>query len=55
MDYRFKVEVFDIAGRIISSNSINENKIDLSDLITGNYILKLYTEKGITNTKIIKE
>jgi hypothetical protein len=50
-----KVEVYDIAGRILSSNSISENKIDLSELKAGNYILKLYTEKGIMNTKIIKE
>jgi len=50
-----KVEVYDIAGRILSSNSVSENKIDLSNFKTGNYILKLYTEKGITNTKIIKE
>ena len=50
-----KVEVYDIAGRIVSSNSVSENKIDLSELKTGNYILKLYTEKGIINTKIIKE
>jgi len=50
-----KVEVYDIAGRILSSNSGSENKIDLSELKTGNYILKLYTEKGIINIKIIKE
>lgn len=50
-----KVEVYDIAGRILSSNSIRENKIDLSELKTGNYILKLYTEKGLMNTIIIKE
>jgi hypothetical protein len=50
-----KVEIYDIAGRILSSNSISENKIDLSELKTGNYILKLFTEKGIMNTKIIKE
>lgn len=50
-----KVEVYDIAGRILSSNSISENKIDLSELKTGNYILKLYTDKGIKNTKILKE
>lgn len=50
-----KVEVYDIAGRILSSNSVFENKIDLSELKTGNYVLKLYTEKGIMNTKIIKE
>lgn len=50
-----KIEVYDIAGRILSSNSVFENKIDLSELKTGNYILKLYTEKGIMNTKIMKE
>lgn len=50
-----KAEVYDIAGRILSSNSVSENKIDMSELKTGNYILKLYTEKGIMNTKIIKE
>ena len=50
-----KFEVYDIAGRILSSNSVSENKIDLSELKTGNYILKLYTEKGIMNTKIMKE
>lgn len=50
-----KVEVYDITGRILSSNSVSENKIDLSNLKTGNYILKVYTEKGIMNTKIMKE
>lgn len=50
-----KVEIYDIAGRKLSSNSVSENKIDLSKLETGNYILKLHVEKGIVNTKIIKE
>lgn len=50
-----KVEVYDIAGRILSSNSVNDNKLNLSDLQTGNYILKAYTESSIINTKIIKE
>lgn len=50
-----KIEVYDIAGRILSSNLVSENKIDLNNLKTGNYILKLYTEKGIMNSKIIKE
>ena len=50
-----KVEIYDTAGRIISSNAVHNNKISLSDLQTGNYILKVYTENGITSTKIIKE
>ncbi len=50
-----KIEVYDITGRILSSNSVNENKIDLTALKTGNYILKVYTENGITTTKMIKD
>lgn len=50
-----KIEVYDISGRILSSNAINENKLNLSNLKTGTYILKVYTEDGITNTKILKE
>ncbi|MBC7523472.1 MAG: T9SS type A sorting domain-containing protein [Flavobacterium sp.] len=50
-----KVEIYDISGRILSSKSVTENKLNLSDLKSGNYILKLYTEKGIINSKIIKE
>jgi uncharacterized repeat protein (TIGR01451 family) len=50
-----KAEVYDVAGRIVSSNSVSEKRINISELKTGNYILKLYTEKGIMNTKIIKE
>ena len=50
-----KIEVYDITGRIINSKSVNENTVDLSELKNGNYILKLYSENGTINTKIIKE
>ena len=50
-----KVEIYDISGRILSSNSVNENKIDVSNLKTGNYILKVFTENGVISSKIIKE
>ncbi|HBD25805.1 leucine-rich repeat domain-containing protein [Flavobacterium sp.] len=50
-----KVDVYDTTGRILSSNSVNDNKLNINDLQTGNYILKVYTENGITNAKIIKE
>jgi uncharacterized repeat protein (TIGR01451 family) len=50
-----KIEVYDIAGRILSSISVNENKVDLTALRAGNYILKVYTENGISNTQILKE
>lgn len=50
-----KIEIYDTTGRILSSNSVNENKVDLTELKTGNYILKVYTKNSISNTKIIKE
>ncbi len=50
-----KITIYDVAGRIVSSNAVLENKVDLSTLKTGNYILKIYTEKGIVNTKLVKE
>ena len=50
-----KLEIYDTAGRILSSNTVFENKVDLSNLKTATYILKLYTEKGIVNLKVKKE
>lgn len=50
-----QIEVYDIAGRIVSSNFVSENSVDLSHLKIGYYILKVFTEKGTINTKIIKE
>lgn len=50
-----KFEIYDISGRKLSSNSVSNDKIDLSDLKTGNYILKLYTENRTINSKIVKE
>lgn len=51
----YKVEVFDISGRILSSKSVIENYIDLRELKIGDYILKIYTEKEIMTAKIIKQ
>jgi alpha-tubulin suppressor-like RCC1 family protein len=50
-----KIDIFDIIGRKFETSTIIDNKIDLSELKSGSYIIKLYTEKGILNKKIIKE
>jgi len=49
-----KVEVYDVLSRMISTNPVIDNKVDLSDLKNGSYILKLFTTKGVATTKIIK-
>jgi len=50
-----KTDVYDVSGRIISSLSVNGNKMDLCHLKPGTYILKIYTTTTIKSAKIIKE
>lgn len=50
-----KVAIYDLNGRILQSVSVHENKVDLNALKTGNYFVKIYTEKGIVNRIIIKK
>jgi hypothetical protein len=50
-----KIEVYDYSGRRLSTYSVYENKADLSKLKRGYYFIKIYTEKGISHTRIIKE
>lgn len=50
-----KIEVYDLTGRIIISKYNIENKLNLSELKTGNYLLRVYSENEITTIKIIKE
>ena len=50
-----KLEVYDITGRMIKSVATRYNKVDLSELRTGNYFLKIYYPNKTINSKIIKE
>lgn len=50
-----KIEVYDLAGRILSSNSVIAHNIDLSFLSKGNYLVKIYFAKGTVVKKIVKE
>ncbi|CAM4112154.1 T9SS type A sorting domain-containing protein [Flavobacterium antarcticum] len=50
-----KVEIYDISGKIRRSNSVHNNQINLFDLKSGSYILKLFAEQETTTAKIIKQ
>jgi len=50
-----RAEIYDMIGRIISSNAVTNNSTDLSSLKTGTYILKIHTINGIATSKIIKQ
>lgn len=47
------VEIYDVLGRLIKTDS--SNKINISQLSKGNYILKIKTDSGDVIEKIIKE
>ncbi len=47
-----KVEVFNIQG-VLVSKSLNQNFIQVKNLTSGIYLLKVYSENGIVNKKII--
>jgi Leucine-rich repeat (LRR) protein len=51
------ITVYDILGQlvIVVPNAKNISKIDISKLTTGNYFLKMNTDKGTSSTKLIKK
>ncbi len=49
-----KAEIYDATGRILISTSVKGDSINVSDLLKGNYIIKLSTKDKIFTQKFIK-
>jgi len=51
------VEMTDLNGRVIKSLKVNatEGQISVSDLATGMYMMKITTDQGVVNKKILKQ
>jgi hypothetical protein len=49
-----KVEIYDVSGRNMKSN-LNGDKIDVTNLNSGNYIINIETKEGKTSKKFIKK
>jgi hypothetical protein len=52
------VEIFDTFGRKILSHTENrlpQTTLDISHLPSGIYFLKIHTEKGLINKKVVKQ
>ncbi|MBG6189022.1 T9SS type A sorting domain-containing protein [Flavobacterium sp. CAN_S2] len=49
--------IYDLLGQIVIAvpNAQNISKVDISKLSTGNYFLKMNTDKGTSSFKIIKK
>ncbi len=50
----FTVSIFDIFGKEVSNKFINPNQINISFLPKGQYILKIESEEGIINERLLK-
>lgn len=50
-----KVVIYNMTGALVKTISEINNSVDLSDLITGSYIVKVSTDKGSFTQKIIKK
>ncbi|WP_333852202.1 T9SS type A sorting domain-containing protein [Epilithonimonas sp.] len=48
-----KIEIYDTTGKLLKSNS-KETNINVSELIKGMYLIKIYTDQSIINSKFIK-
>lgn len=50
-----KIEIFNVLGTLIKTIEKNTESIDVSNLTTGNYIVRVTTENGTFSKKIIKK
>lgn len=49
------VEIYNMLGQVVLTVPNATKSVDVSNLIKGNYFVKVNTEKGNSNTKFIKE
>ena len=50
-----KVEIYDYLGKMVLEDHSNEKTIEVQHLNSGVYVLKLYSQRGSTSLKFIKE
>lgn len=49
-----KAEIYDFSGKLILKSNATDKKVNVNSLEKGTYLIKLYTENGIVNSKFIK-
>jgi len=50
-----RISILDYSGRLVKSINTIQNSIDVSDLNQGVYILKVYTQNSVSNTRFVKQ
>jgi hypothetical protein len=49
------ISIYNLLGQLVRVTTGNVDSIDVSDLKTGNYLIKVYSDKGLSTSKFIKE
>ena len=50
-----KIEIYDLSGKLLKTHNQNLNKIPVDNLTRGNYLIKIYAEDRVLESKFIKE
>jgi Leucine-rich repeat (LRR) protein len=50
-----KMDILDLSGKVVKSIDGNSANVNVSDLNNGIYILKVYTQNGVSNTRFVKQ
>jgi pectate lyase len=50
-----KIEIYNISGTLVNSSGKNAESIDISKLVHGTYLAKIYTTNGTINQTILKK
>ncbi|PQA96948.1 hypothetical protein B0A69_02490 [Chryseobacterium shigense] len=53
-DEVIKAEIYDVNGRIINSKAVSGNSVNVSELVKGTYLIKLFTKNKAVSQKLIK-
>ncbi len=51
----YSLSIYNILGQLVQTTTNPEKTIDVSGLKTGNYIVKVTTDKGVSSSKFVKE
>jgi pectate lyase len=49
-----KAEIYNLAGLLVKSANVNPKNLDMSNVSNGNYLVRVYTKKGIFNKQFVK-
>ena len=50
-----RIEIYDFSGKLVLEKKIHTDSVSLDELPRGSYLIRLYTDSGVTVKKLIRE